>query len=70
MSDTPDILHEAEVREVIQDKIEDTVGHTGAAIADVGAPSVAYTQAEAVDAADAINAILAVLRVNGLIAAS
>lgn len=43
MSDVPDILHESDVREVIQDEIEGSVGATGAAITDaVDDASVAH----------------------------
>ena len=70
MSDTPDILHEEDVRAVIEDEIESGVGHTANAISDVAAPSVGYVQAEAAAARTAINSILSVLRANGIIASS
>lgn len=63
MSDVPNILHEEDVREVIQDEIEKTVGIANLSIADVTA--VNGDQAGLVSA---INDILAVLRTNGLIA--
>jgi hypothetical protein len=69
------ILHEDDVRAVIQDEIEETVGVTGDAIADASvahALNATFSDTEAEDALDAlgekINSILAVLRTNGLIA--
>ena len=79
MPDTPDvnILHEQDVREVIQDEIEDTVGATGAAIADASeahALNASFSDTEVESALNAlggkINDILAVLRTNGIIASS
>ena len=79
MPDTPDvnILHEQDVREVIQDEIEDTVGATGAAITDASeahALNASFSDTEVESALNAlggkINDILAVLRTNGIIASS
>lgn len=76
MPDTPDvnILHEQDVREVIQDEIEDTVGATGASIADASeahALNSVFSDTEVEGALDdlgaTINAVLAVLRTNGII---
>lgn len=79
MPDTPDvsILHEADVREVIQDEIEDTVGATGGAITNAStahALNATFSDTEVETALNAlgtkINSILAVLRTNGIIASS
>ena len=79
MPDTPDvnILHEQDVREVIQEEIEDTVGATGAAITDASvahALNATFSDTEVEAALNAlggkINSILAVLRTNGIIASS
>lgn len=79
MPDMPDvnILHEQDVREVIQDEIEDTVGHTGSVIADASvahALNASFSDTEVEAALNAlgtkINSILAVLRTNGIIASS
>mgnify|MGYP000849647370 CR=1 FL=1 len=71
------ILHETDVREVIQDEIEETVGKTGAAITNASvahALNSTFSDTEVEAALDAIgtkiNAILAVLRTNGIIASS
>lgn len=75
MSDTPDILHEDDVRAVIQDEIEQTVGLTALAIDDASvahALNATFSDTEVEGALDAlggtVNDILAVLRTNGLIA--
>jgi len=68
MADVPDILHEADVREVIQDEIEETVGATGAAIANPASPGGSYVQAEVVALRTTIVAMLDVMRANGIIA--
>ena len=73
--DGPDvnILHEADVRDVIQDEIEDTVGRNRANISDAEtahALSEVYDDAEVEGALDAlgskINAILDILLANGI----
>lgn len=71
------ILHEQDVRDVIQDEIEDTVGHTGTAITNASvahALNATFSDTEVEGALDAlggkINSILAVLRTNGIIASS
>lgn len=71
------ILHETDVREVIQDEIEETVGKTGAAITNASvahALNSTFSDTEVEAALDAlgtkINSILAVLRTNGIIASS
>lgn len=71
------ILHEADVRDVIQDEIEDTVGATGAAIANASvahALNATFSDTEVEAALNAlgakINSILDVLRTNGIIASS
>lgn len=70
------ILNEDDVRDVIQDEIETTVGLTGESISDaVTAHDVnsTFSDTEVEEALDAlgltINAILDVLRTNGLIEA-
>lgn len=75
MSDTPDILHEDDVRAVIQDEIEQTVGLTALAIDDASVAhtlNATFSDTEVEGALDAlggtVNDILAVLRTNGLIA--
>lgn len=77
MSDVPNILHEEDVRAVIQDEIEDSVGATGAVIADASeahALNATFSDTEVENALNAlggkINDILAVLRTNGIIATS
>jgi uncharacterized membrane protein YqiK len=69
------ILHEQDVRAVIQDEIEDTVGATGVAITNASvahALNATFSDTEVEGALDAlggkINSILAVLRTNGIIA--
>lgn len=71
------ILHEQDVRDVIQDEIEDTVGATGAAITNASvahALNATFSDTEVETALNAlgtkINSILAVLRTNGIIASS
>lgn len=75
MRDT-NILHEQDVRDVIQDEIEDSVGKTGTAITDASvahALNATFSDTEAEAALNAlggkINSILAVLRTNGIIEA-
>ena len=75
MSDVPDILHEEDVREVIQDEIEGSVGMTGDAIANASvahALNATFSDTEVETALNAlggkVNAILDVLRANGIIA--
>ncbi len=70
------ILHEDDVRAVIQDEIEDTVGLTGAEITNASvahALNSTFSDTEAEAALNAlggkINAILDILRTNGLVAA-
>ena len=70
MSDVPDILHEDDVRAVIQDEIEKTVGADNAAIDDLTAAGATYDQTHSNTIVDAVNAILAALRANGIIAES
>lgn len=62
------ILHQDDVEEVIDDKIDEQLGAPHAAIADLAAPSGAYVQAEALATRNAINGILATLRTSGQIA--
>lgn len=62
------VLHEDEVKEVVDEQLEDTSTH--AAIADVAAPSAGYVQAEAQATVTALNGALQVLRDSGLIPAS
>lgn len=64
-----DILHQDDVEAVIEEVIEETVGLTQPAIADVGTPGAVYAEAEAVAVADKVNDILAVLRTAGIIEA-
>lgn len=71
------ILHETDVREVIQDEIEETVGATGEAITNASvahALNASFSDTEVEAALNAlgtkINSILAVLRTNGIIASS
>ena len=71
------ILHETDVREVIQDEIEETVGATGEAINNASvahALNASFSDTEVEAALNAlgtkINSILAVLRTNGIIASS
>lgn len=75
MSDVPDVLHEGDHRAIINEEIEQTVGLTGAAIADAvvaHAINATFADTEVEAALNAlgvkINAILAVLRTNGIIA--
>lgn len=74
MSDTPDILHEQDVRDVIQNEIEETVGHTREAITDASvahALNATFSDTEVETALNALgtklNLVLNVLRLNGLI---
>lgn len=68
------ILHEDDVRAVIQDEIEETVGLTNPSIYDAStahALNSTFSDTEVEEALDAmggtVNQILAVLRTNGLI---
>lgn len=66
----PDILHEEDVREVIEEEVEERLGEEQAAIADL----VAITGGEAPTEAEhnlvvaKVNAILAALRTSNIIA--
>lgn len=60
-----DILHEGDVRDVIDDQLVDTSNQ--GVIADLPAASASYVQAEATATRTALNSVLGVLRDAGLI---
>lgn len=62
-----DILHQEDVEAVIEEVIEEGVGKTAAAIADVDQVGVVYSQAEINALVDSHNEVLALLRANGLV---
>jgi hypothetical protein len=71
----PHILHESDVRKIVADVIEGSVGLTGPPIEDVAAPYTiagVFSNTEVAAALDelglTLNNVLTVLRVNGLIA--
>lgn len=70
MAANDDILHQADVEKVMRAIVEAGVGKNQAAIADLAAPSAAYSQVEAANAQVKINQILAVLRAVGIVNAT
>lgn len=77
MSDVPNILHEEDVREVIQDEIETSVGLDQTAIADASiahALNATFSDTEVEAALNAlggkINALIAALVAAGILEAS
>lgn len=62
-----DILHQEDVEAVIEEVIEEGVGKTAAAIADVDQVGAVYSQAEINALVDSHNEVLALLRANGLV---
>lgn len=71
-----EILHQADTEAVIEENVTENFvenlqgASDNAAIADVGAASVGYVQAEATEVRTAVNAILATLRETGIVPVS